>query len=153
MRHSRYVPLPRPLKNNNFLFSPPWKILFVLKNNNDDNKIKKATLEAILLILAVLAVPWMLIPKPFLLKAKHEAKLHALESGHKPLIGDVKGSPTAKLGGNHGEASVMMADVGQDSCKKNGILLSLSLSLSLCLFLSSALSLSPLKEKKNTHTH
>lgn len=56
-------------------------------------------LQVVLLLLAVIAVPWMLLPKPLILKAKYDAKK---KDAYRPLV-------------DEGEASELLSTVGTSS--------------------------------------
>lgn len=49
----------------------------------------QALVQVILLLAAVVAVPWMLIPKPLILKAKHDAKK---KDAYRPLVDEGEGT-------------------------------------------------------------
>lgn len=54
--------------------------------------------QTILLIAAVIAVPWMLLPKPLILKARHDAKK---KRAYRPLVDEGEGEVTGLLGPAH----------------------------------------------------
>lgn len=75
--------------------------------------------QVLLLVAAVIAVPWMLFPKPFILKAKHDAKKkdtyrplvegEELGEGTELLVSPARGGGAAKQGGGDVAAAATAA--------------------------------------------
>eukprot|EP00161_Ancyromonas_sigmoides_P021363 TRINITY_DN6321_c0_g1_i1.p1 TRINITY_DN6321_c0_g1~~TRINITY_DN6321_c0_g1_i1.p1 ORF type:complete len:938 (-),score=485.54 TRINITY_DN6321_c0_g1_i1:68-2812(-) len=67
----------------------------------------QAVIQAILVVLAVVAIPWMLVPKPFLIRRDHRRKTQPhyqpLLDGETPASESSVGSTSGGGGGEHGD--------------------------------------------------